>query len=443
MKISRNVITYTIPALLCVGLIITAVWGRSQKARADEMSALSEEYAGRYVNACARCSRELTDSVNAMSISLEKLKVTGSTAGQVLALEDIVRESAEAGKLISRIPQSQVDSMELAAFLTRIGDWARSVSRRLLMGGTVGEKDKDQLDSLISAARALADKLSYMAENGGFPVGTEEFDYYDTEKEDTTADEPSEPEYPTLIYDGPFSESVEKAEPLGVTGDEGSEDEAKKKAEDVAGTALTADGRTEGRLPTYDFSADGVNISITVKGLHVLYFMKTPSSDLSGVPEKDEYESCIAAAAEFLRKLGYDSMAPSYAQFEGGTALISFVWKHGETLVYNDLVKVWIDRGTGEPVGLDARNYLFSHREREWQTPAVTEEEAREAVSVNFVIESSGLALIPVTPMSEALCYEFRGKCGETEFVVYVNALTGREEQIFKIISDENGKSAV
>lgn len=443
MKISRNIITYTIPALLSAGLLVTAVWGRAEKARADEMNALSEEYVARYVSACARCGQELTDSVNAMSVSLEKLKVTGSTAGQVLALEDIVRESAEAEKLISRIPQSQVDSMELAAFLTRIGDWARSISRRLLAGETVGEKEKAQLDELITAAQAIARKLTDMAGNGGFPVGTEEFDYYDTNREDDTADEPSEPGYPTLIYDGPFSESVEKAEPLGVTGVEAAEDDAKRRAEEIAGTALSFDGRTEGRIPTYDFSAEGVDISLTVRGLHVLFFMKTPSTDISGMPEEDEYLRFVDAGKEFLLRLGYESMDPSYAQFYDGTALISYVWKHGETLVYNDLVKVWIDRETGEPVGLDAMNYLFSHREREWKEPGISEDAARGAVSLNFTVESTGLALIPVTPMTEALCYEFRGRCGETEFVVYVNALTGREEQVFKIISDENGKSAI
>lgn len=443
MKKTRIILTYTIPSLLSIGLIAAVIWGRAEKARADEMRAISDEYVGLYVNACARCGQELADSVNAMSISLEKLKVSGSTAGQVLALEDIVRESAEAGKLISRIPQSQIDSMELSAFLTRIGDWARSMSRRLLMGEAVDEKDTDQLDSLIATASKLNERLSSMAMNGGFPIGTEDFDYYDASGESNTADEPSEPEYPTLIYDGPFSEAVEKAEPLGVTGVEGSEDDARSIAEETAGTAMTFVGRTEGRIPTYDFYADGADISITVRGLHVLYFMKTPSTDISGVPGNDEYERFISAGTDHLRKLGYYSMAPSYAEFHDGTALISYVWKHEGVLVYNDLVKVWIDRSTGELVGFDARNYLFSHREREWSSPEIGEDEARGAVSVNLSIESSGLALIPITPMTEILCYEFRGRCGETEFVVYVNAVTGREEQVFRIISDENGKSAV
>ncbi|MBO4384425.1 MAG: germination protein YpeB [Clostridia bacterium] len=438
-----KILAWTVPALLCVALAAAVVWGAAQKARADEMSALSEEYVALYVNSCARCAQELADSVDAMSVSLEKLKATGSTAGRVFALEDIVRESAEAEKLISRIPQSQVESMELAAFLTRIGDWARSLSRRLLMGEAIGEKDTAQLDSLIASVSLVAERFSSMAAEGGFPSGTEEYDYYDVSDKNEEGGEPSEPEYPTLLYDGPFSEAVERAEPLGVTGEEGSEDEAKRKAEEIVGAPVSFDGRTEGTIPTYDFSAEGADISITVRGLNVLYFMKTPSTDISGIPDEAEYEGFVAAGEAFLRKLGYDSMAPSYAEFTDGTALISYVWKRGEVFVYNDLVKVRIDRATGEPVGLDARNYLFSHRERTFPEPTLSEDEARSAVSENLVIESSGLALIPVTPMTEALCYEFRGRCGSREFVVYVNAVTGREERVFMVIEDENGKSAV
>ena len=418
--------------------LVSAVWGRAQAARAERLSELADEYIGCYVNTCARSGEELSDSVSAMSVSLEKLRVTGSAAARVLALEDIVRESAEAEKLLSRLPQSQIQNMGLAAFLTRIGDYARSVSKRLLSGGSFDERDAEQLDSMISAVGELNERLGGMVMNGEMPVGTEEFDYYDV-----SADEPSEPEYPTLIYDGPFSESTEKAEPLGLYGEDGSAEDAQRLAESIAGVPLTFDGKAEGRIPTYDCSAEGVDISITVRGLHLKYYMAAPSSDASGVPDDGEYEKYVSAGKDFLSSLGFDGMEPTYAQFCDGTALISFAWSLDGTIVYNDLVKVWIDRETLKPVGADAQNWLFSHREREIPAPTLSESEARERVSENLSVENIRLALIPTSPMAEALCYEFRGKCAECEFIVYINAETGFEEQIFKIVSDENGKSAV
>jgi len=37
------------------------------------------------------------------------------------------------------------------------------------------------------------------------------------------------------------------------------------------------------------------------------------------------------------------------------------------------------------------------------------------------------------------LCYEFKGKIDETEFLVYINAENGREENILVIIETPGG----
>lgn len=39
----------------------------------------------------------------------------------------------------------------------------------------------------------------------------------------------------------------------------------------------------------------------------------------------------------------------------------------------------------------------------------------------------------------EVLCYEFKGKYKDSDFIVYINAENGNEEEILQIIKDENG----
>jgi germination protein YpeB len=133
-------------------------------------------------------------------------------------------------------------------------------------------------------------------------------------------------------------------------------------------------------------------------------------------------------------------MEANYAQYYGGTALINFAYVQNDAIVYNDLIKVWIDRETLGIVGADARNYLFSHVERDIPTPTLSKEEAEAKVSVNLDIMDRQLALIPVTPTKERLCYEFKGKCDGDEYIVYIDAETGEEQQIFVIINTENGQ---
>lgn len=442
--VKKTIILWTIPALTAFGLITAAVWGKGQAAKAEEYSRIADEYVGICVNACSRCAGELSDTVDEMNVSLSKLRVTASIPGQILALEDVVRESGEAAALLTRLPRSQVEQMELESFLTRAGDYCRSLSKKLLRGGTLESGDRKQLEAISESCSKLNGELCAGISGGYMPVGTEEFDYYD-KADAASADEPSEPEYPTLIYDGPFSESTEKLEPVGAAGEEGTLDAARAAAEAIAGIALDYTGKTEGRLPTYDFSSTGggKTVSITVRGLHTVRFMAPPSGDKSGLPDADEYSRIIKKASESLEKLGYSSMEPTYEQYYDGAALISFVWKTDGALVYNDMVKVWIDRAGLTLIGLDARNYLFCHRERDIAAPKLTAEEARASVSPDISVDTVKLALIPLTPQTETLCYEFYGRCGEDEFAVYVNAETGEEEQIFRIISDENGRSAV
>ena len=43
----------------------------------------------------------------------------------------------------------------------------------------------------------------------------------------------------------------------------------------------------------------------------------------------------------------------------------------------------------------------------------------------------------------EALCYECHTLLGEAEFLIYIDARTGDERQIYKVISDEGGTLVV
>ena len=64
---------------------------------------------------------------------------------------------------------------------------------------------------------------------------------------------------------------------------------------------------------------------------------------------------------------------------------------------------------------------------------------AKEKLNPKLNIESEGLAIIPTEWKTEILCYEFKGKVDETEFLVYINAQNGEEENILVIIETPGG----
>ena len=161
------------------------------------------------------------------------------------------------------------------------------------------------------------------------------------------------------------------------------------------------------------------------------------------MPDEATRERMKQAALEWLGKAGVDDMHATYAQYYSGAGVINFAATKDDIILYNDLVKVWVDIETNEVIGVDARNYLFSHTEREMPTPSVSPEEAEAKVSVNLEIESRELALIPITIETERLCYEFKCTSGNDSYIVYIGVETGEEEQIFRIIDSEDGQLVI
>jgi germination protein YpeB len=103
------------------------------------------------------------------------------------------------------------------------------------------------------------------------------------------------------------------------------------------------------------------------------------------------------------------------------------------------LIKVKIALDTGKILGCEATGYLNMHEERKLEEPKITIEQAKEKLNPNLNILSEKLAIIPTKWKTEVKCYEFKGTVGEKEFIVYINANTGAEEDILVILETEGG----
>jgi len=142
---------------------------------------------------------------------------------------------------------------------------------------------------------------------------------------------------------------------------------------------------------------------------------------------------------KFLADHGYPNMKESYYMQNDGIATINYAYSEDGITYYPDLIKVKVALDNGEIVGFEANGYLMNHTERDYGPPKLTEDEAREKVIRGEKIKSSGLAVIPTNYGTEILCYEFTGKVDDKDFLVYINANTGAEEDVLIIINSEDG----
>ena len=80
-----------------------------------------------------------------------------------------------------------------------------------------------------------------------------------------------------------------------------------------------------------------------------------------------------------------------------------------------------------------------SHTTRDIPTNVITKEKAKEVLNKELQIQSENLVVIPTEWKTEVLCWEFKGKVEDNEFLVYINAETGKEEDILVIVNTPDG----
>ena len=252
-------------------------------------------------------------------------------------------------------------------------------------------------------------------------------------------------EYTGLIYDGAFSEHLTSTEKRGLTGDEIDEETAKQKAEEFIGKDKIKNTQNNGfvengDIPVYRFEMTTnddqlIGISISKKGGHVV--LLNSNRDI-GEEQIDEQEA-IAKGKEYLTNKGFANMQETYYMKQDGFITINFAYKQGDVVMYADLIKVKVALDNGEIIGIETSGYLNNHYERNITTGKISIENARKQISANAQITSEGLAMIPTEWKTEKFCYEFKGKIENTDFIAYINAETGEEEDILIVTNTENG----
>ena len=95
---------------------------------------------------------------------------------------------------------------------------------------------------------------------------------------------------------------------------------------------------------------------------------------------------------------------------------------------------------SGDIVFYEAGGYIANHKERAFEVPQITEEEAASIISPKLSVNSIQLALIPTDSIEEIRCYEFACTSADgQEVLVYINTATLSEEDILILQKSDGG----
>ncbi|MCQ2559849.1 MAG: germination protein YpeB, partial [Clostridia bacterium] len=146
------------------------------------------------------------------------------------------------------------------------------------------------------------------------------------------------------------------------------------------------------------------------------------------------WQEAQKVAEDYLSKQGFGQMLPTYREEQEGRVIFSFAAEQEGIILYGDLIKVEVALDRAEVIALDAADYWDSHTQRKLSAPVLTPEEARSCLNPRLTEVSEGrLALIPLGISQEVLTYEFQGKWGKNNYLIYINAADGSQEQIFQL----------
>ncbi len=433
----RNKIIWILSAMCLALFILTAM----NSARIKGLERENEVQRQKYLS-------ELCENLDSMTVSLSKSLCTSTAEMLHKNGNDLARQAAVAKVSLSGITDETIITDEIYKFLSQAGDYALYLSRGRKSSLSVDERKK--LKALYDYSKHLSDSFEQLssdyysgrvaftrqvnnllssAENEGVSF-TDSF----TDIQQTMGD------YPTLLYDGPFADAVLNKKALGLSGDEITADEARKKAAEYLGCeagGLKKEADTEGVVELYCFSYGDRTVGITKKG-GMLCYMTDPVFVGEVSISTDE---AIKRGKEYLKKTGFsENMRETYYSTYDGICTVNYAYEKDGIICYSDLVKVSISLETGMAVALDSRGYLMNHRERKAEKNILSLKECRKKLSPFLSVMSSDTAYIPLETGKEALCYEFHCKSPEgQEVLVYINAQSGKEENILLLLYSDGG----
>ncbi|HEX3031714.1 MAG TPA: germination protein YpeB [Bacillota bacterium] len=450
---------WVLPSLLGIALVFTAWWGYSQfnQRRALETN-LSNQY--------QRAFYETVDHVQKVQNLLGKSQVAATPKTQAAVFSDLWHQSVAAQENLSQLPMYNPSIIKTSKFLNQVGDYSFALNKLSASGKPPAQRDMTQLNQLYTRSVALHNEL----ENVQMKVLSGNISLFKLQQETaklqgkrtTTVGaetkrlgltEKELGNYPTLIYDGPFSDRIKTKSPQGLTGGNITAAQSQAAARTFVDKQnnetfkAVSNGLKKGPIPVYSLrltpagvkGARDIMVDVSKKGGHVTFYLNTRNVGKATISMEEAKKKGLS----YLKSRGYDNMESTFMLKQNNIGVITMVYKQDNTLVYPDLVKVQVALDNGQVVGFDGTGYLVSHHNRTIEKPKVTVEEAQRTVASQVKVERKQEAIIPLESGKELLTWEFKATFNGETYFIYVNASNGNEERILKVLKTANGTLAM
>lgn len=440
------------PVIVLAGaLLVSVLWGLWERQnRINLANALEAQYQNEFYNFLAQ--------VEQVDLTMGKALVSNFPEARGAYFAEVWSRAIEAQGRLSELPFPEVNLAASRKFLAQVGDYCLSLARKEARGEVISADDRKNLERLRRELGEYNQSLHRLEESMAFsgrawtdsirragPLGRAEA-AADQKDEFIKMDNRFQ-ELPALEYDGPFSDHLERLKPRGLTGKAITRAEAERLARSILPPdkqhfRLQAGRELTGKIPCYTLvfqnprQPETIQIQVTKTGGHLAFMIN--SRAVGG--ESLNASAAVDRAVKFAAQRGLGRLEPVSSLKQGGYQVVNLVRTSGGSILYPDMVKVKVALDNGEIVGWDAFNYLMAAGPRKIPRPAISVAEARTKLHPELKIRRVRKALIPLDSGKEVLCYELRAERGPETYLIYINARTGAEERIFKVMKLPQGE---
>lgn len=424
--------------LVVLGAVLVAFY---QLKKTDEQSsrALESVYSGSYYS--------MVDSVNSLHVNADKFETVTNSDAQRSILKDMEQDCAYVVASLSVLPIDAQNSNEAIKFFNQVSGMCEAYIKKIDMGESLNGEQLLLIDKAEIALSIIKSKLNThndMIRNGEYEfVVAGVFDddgvtQFSSSLGDLTS---NEVDYPTMIFDGPFSAALENKRIRGLNESEITKEQAYNYLKDVVYEGEDVDieflRETSSDFATYDFKVGKNGVDYYAQITKRQGLLLTLSGHAVTEDPNISSEKAQQLAIDFSKKIGFGELVATWVEVRDNVAYINLAPTQEDVVLYPDLIKVKVDMFAQSVVGFEAQNYAFNHVARTIKT-SIDQQTAEAQLGYDYKVLNTRLAIIPLEDETEVVAYEFACDRIGGLYYYYIDANTGNIVQILKVV-DSNG----
>lgn len=394
------------------------------------------------------------DNINDIEVDITKLVATNSPSTQKKLLSKIYENCTLASYNLNTMPISASKTNDVNSYINTLGGYAFSLIEKVSSGEVL---DREEL-STITTFHAISKNANYTISNY---LSNLDFDYnildnmdFNNEYSDSNFDAGFvnlniDEEIPTLIFDGPFSDSITNKEIKGLPNFEISKEEAYEKVaillDYYTDFEIEYVGEANGKFSTYNFMLKNkendiqMYVQITKKGGLLLDI-----TSYGGMGEKKySAEQCKDLALSTALQFGFEDLCVVWCAENGSVVYVNLAPIVNGVIYYPDLIKIKVNNNSGVIIGFEAKNYAYNHVDRKGFSYGIDIASAQDLLNSVLDVKERNFCIIANEYNGESYAYEYVCTWEDYIYYVYLDVNTGEELKIMRVVDTKYGELVV